>query len=340
MRAIAATNTFFFWGMVMHDKAIRDIHQGSANEHQGGFMFYCFSKGPNKRFFSTVLILLMVAFVSLAQAQRSSSTSTRVNAIVEKANSRGVEPSKEAQQDYAEVAARLEEKLNSTPQDAMLRNNLGAAYAFLGRFEDAQRELQKAIELDSQIALFHRNLSIVFESLERPQDALTAVLRSLELDPRNMNSHTLHCKLNLVTERFQEAASCYEHLLTMSQPDVKLLTAYNIALLNTENVDKALRLAQETVTLFPAEATAHNSLGAALYAKKKYKKAVASFSRAVEIDPKFHAARFNLALSHLADKNKADTMKQYFVMKNSNDEYARRLYQIINQDKVVYVGQR
>ncbi len=302
-------------------------------------MFFCFLKKSFVRFFVVILILLTSASYSSAQSLQSSA-SIQAQPVAEAKRNLRTEPGKTAPQNYGEIAAGIERELLLFPQDAMLHNNLGASYALLGRFEDALKKMQRAIEIDSKNALFYRNLSVVYEYLDRPSEALAAVRRSLELDPRNLQSNILFCKLNMITGQFEQAASCYESLINVAPRDVKILTAYGLALVKTKKPDHALRLMEETAALFPAEAATQNGLGLALYAKKSYKKASAAFNRAIEIDPKFDTARVNLALSYLADGNKADALKQYFLIKNSNEDYARQLYKIIYRDKVIFVGER
>jgi len=60
---------------------------------------------------------------------------------------------------------------------------LGTAYEGLSKFEDARRNLRKAIELKDNHAAFHAKLAEVLNWLDDQSNAMSSIDRALELDP-------------------------------------------------------------------------------------------------------------------------------------------------------------
>jgi len=62
---------------------------------------------------------------------------------------------------------------------------IGSAYAGMGRFEDARRNLRKAIGLKDDHSAFYAKISEVYNRLDDPENALAAADRAIELEPAN-----------------------------------------------------------------------------------------------------------------------------------------------------------
>ncbi len=63
---------------------------------------------------------------------------------------------------------------------------IGSAYAGMGKFEDARKNIRKAIALKNDHAAFHAKLADVLSQLDNPQEAIQAIDRAIELDPKNI----------------------------------------------------------------------------------------------------------------------------------------------------------
>lgn len=67
---------------------------------------------------------------------------------------------------WREAAFRWEKIVQMNPKDARAHNNLAVAYEALGRYDDAEREYQKALELDPGNKAIQRNY-INFKQVHR-----------------------------------------------------------------------------------------------------------------------------------------------------------------------------
>jgi non-specific serine/threonine protein kinase len=76
--------------------------------------------------------------------------------------------------------AALENHLKQVPEDARARILLGSDYAYLGRADDALRELNLAVTLRANEASILYNAACLYCKLRRKTDALDALRKSWE----------------------------------------------------------------------------------------------------------------------------------------------------------------
>src|SRR5438034_8010606 len=76
-----------------------------------------------------------------------------------------------AKGEFERSAELLAKSVHNRPNDGAFRMNLGIAYRALRKFEDARRELQRAIDLQPGLARAHANLGIVLGALGQRSEA-------------------------------------------------------------------------------------------------------------------------------------------------------------------------
>ncbi len=77
----------------------------------------------------------------------------------------------------------------SSPRSARAHNGLGAAYARLGRMDDAIREFKLAIELFPDHEDAHANLGAAYGKIGRIEEAIGELKKGLTLNPNNADAH-------------------------------------------------------------------------------------------------------------------------------------------------------
>lgn len=90
--------------------------------------------------------------------------------------------------EHAKAAAELEKAVTISPDFADARNNLGAQYLFLSRFQDAAEQLEASIKI-GESSMAYCNLSLAYSMLGREIEAETAARRAVTLDSSNPRSH-------------------------------------------------------------------------------------------------------------------------------------------------------
>ena len=155
------------------------------------------------------------------------------------------------------------------PKDGQLMAMLGTAYMRLGDNPAGEKWLAKAVEVSPNVAEYRTQLAL-------------GMLAGGNAD-------------NAISE-LQSAVSVGKGLI---QADVLLVLSY----LKKQQFEEALKAAQALIDRMPASPIPYNLKGLAYLANGNREKAKASFNRALEIDPKFHTARANLARVALLDKD-------------------------------------
>jgi tetratricopeptide (TPR) repeat protein len=101
--------------------------------------------------------------------------------------------------DAAGAAALYEQVLSLGGESPVLRSNLGAAYAQLGRYDDAIGQYQRALALDPSNPAIRRNLALAYSKAGRVADAAGEAERLLAAQPDNLPAALLlaDCRLRL-----------------------------------------------------------------------------------------------------------------------------------------------
>ena len=107
----------------------------------------------------------------------------------------------------AEVSIRKAIELN--PKDALLHTNLGTILKDLGKIKQAEVSIRKAIELNPNYAIAHLNLGNILRDLGNFQEAALSTRKAIELNPNYAIAHLNLGNILRDLGNFQEAAiSC------------------------------------------------------------------------------------------------------------------------------------
>jgi len=145
---------------------------------------------------------------------------------------------------------------------------------------------------DLKIADYYLNLGTNFGKLGKYQEAVDALKKTIRIKPDHADAHY---KLSFVYAKLGN---------------------------NQEEVD-ALK---KTIRIKPDHADAHYNLGSAYAELGKYQEAVDSIRQAIRIKPDFADAHYNLGLVYMILKDKSSALDEYKVLKDLDDEGAKKLF--------------
>ncbi|MGO9520092.1 MAG: tetratricopeptide repeat protein [Candidatus Korobacteraceae bacterium] len=92
-------------------------------------------------------------------------------------------------QDQQKAIEAYQKVIQLNPNDAVLHNNLGSVYAEMGKVDDAQKEFQKAAEINPAGASgYYYNLGVVLVNRGKMDDAAESLKKATDLDPSNANA--------------------------------------------------------------------------------------------------------------------------------------------------------
>ena len=187
--------------------------------------------------------------------------------------SRGIGLSKKAVEEAKlEMAPSQTSSLDAYKYYLAGQENLDKMY-----YEDARKNLEKAVELDPQFAIAHLYLFRTYRYLTNPQLAAEALEKAKAFSGKATEKERLYI----------EAA--YARRVE-------------------KDTEKEFRILQEIAAKYPKEKDIHSSLFAAYQQKKMYSEAIAEANKALELDPKWATILNQLGFMYIAmgDLGKAE----------------------------------
>jgi tetratricopeptide (TPR) repeat protein len=198
---------------------------------------------------------------------------------------------------YDEAIRCYEKALEIDPRYAAAWNNKGSSLDCLGRYDEAIRCCEKALEIDPRNAAAWTNKGSSLDSLGRYDEAIRCCEKALEIDPQDAaawNNKGLSLK-NL--GRYDEAIRCYEKALEIDPRRADAWTNKGSSLDSLGRYDEAIRCYEKALEIDPRRAAVWNNKGASLGSLGRYDEAVRCFEKALEIDPRDAEAWSNKGLS-------------------------------------------
>ncbi len=151
--------------------------------------------------------------------------------------------------------ARLEEKLEASPDDAPTREQLALLYLRLGEIRKARFQLEESLRLDPSSASAHTNLAIIERRLGRVQVAIGHFEKALSLEPDNLFAHnnlawTLATFVDPAEGRAAEALEHARRAVELADEDSgALLDTLAAAYAANGRFEDAVRTANEALAL-------------------------------------------------------------------------------------------
>ena len=186
---------------------------------------------------------------------------------------------------YEEAIRCYEKALELDPSDDAAWHNKGGSLHHLGLYEEAIICFDKALELDAHNEKTWNNKGALLNFLNRYDEAIPCCDRALELDPRDgpawyNKGVSLHG-----LGRYEEAISCYNNALEL---DPRLWAAWHNKGNNLDSLgrhDEAIRCYDEALQLDPLVAAVWYDKGSSLNSLGGHEEAIRYYDKALELDP-------------------------------------------------------
>jgi protein O-GlcNAc transferase len=229
--------------------------------------------------------------------------------------------------DNGAAAELLRQAIAAAPHIGDYHNALGCALAGVGKFEDAEQSLERAIALDKRadfhcslgnlrksqnrlpesiaayqealrmdasLADAHYNLGNVFRSNGNGEEAAQSFRRALELNAGHFHALAALGQMMHAAGHHAEAAGHFKTALTLQPQDTDVLCELGDVWQESGDLGQALALYQQAIKVNPRLARAWYSGGCVEIARREYVPAAMCFEKAVELQPDWLEARHNL----------------------------------------------
>ncbi|MCM3874108.1 MAG: tetratricopeptide repeat protein [Pyrinomonadaceae bacterium] len=192
-----------------------------------------------------------------------------------------------SRKELGKAHARLDQALNSYPNDPSLHYLKAQIYGFEQNSQAAESELRKTLELDSNYLNAYSALGALFVNTKQGDRAIAEYQKILDKRPDNAAAYTLIGMLYDARQDHKAAAEHYRKALEKDQGAI--IAANNLAWLYATvpgegNLDEAVRLAQGVVQKNPQIAGFVDTLGWVYYKKGLNAVAVEQLQKAVALD--------------------------------------------------------
>ena len=182
--------------------------------------------------------------------------------------------------------ARIDQALNSYPNNASLHYLKAQIYGYQGNAQGAESELRKTIELDANYVAAYSSLGALFVNTRQEDRAIEEYKKIISLRPDNPTAYTLVGMIYDGRKDYDTAIDFYRKALEKDPGAV--LAANNLAWIyavhDKGNLDEALRLAQGVVQKNSTVAGFTDTLGWVYYKKGLNAVAVEHLQKAVALD--------------------------------------------------------
>ena len=188
-----------------------------------------------------------------------------------------------------EAKEKFENILKDDPSYALAYSGMGQAYLKSGEFDKAKEKFQQAIELDTGLWQAYNFIGIIYNNQQRFEEAITQYKAAIDLKP---DSVTLLNNLGMsyyFNGEYEKAAEVF--MRTLRVDDSRNKVCNNLALTLSK-----LRRYEDAFNIFKRcgnEVTAYNNIGYVYMMDGKYKEAVKSFEKSIEMSPKLYVKAYN-----------------------------------------------
>ncbi|GAB4247933.1 MAG: hypothetical protein Kow00109_24090 [Acidobacteriota bacterium] len=204
-------------------------------------------------------------------------------------------------------------------------DQLGAAYARLGRLDEAAQAYREACASTIQSIRPYLGLAIVHLRTGRYAEGIQLLEKILEISPMNPQAKHLLGKYYYLQGDFKSAVRELRDAYQGAPEDLSVAYTLALAHLELKELDEARRIFAALQEKFGESAALHVLFGRAYRETDFFAEAAAEFQRAIELDPTYPRVHYYLGLTYLRWENAAafDKAQAAFrrELENNPDEY-------------------
>lgn len=185
---------------------------------------------------------------------------------------------------HADAVRLLESARDSHPNVAEVRGTLAEAYRLLGRYEDALREADAALEVAELPSVLAVRGAVKLATGD-PRGAETDLRRSLEQDPQSLFTRFQMEAAMSAMGRHPEATALFGELVQRHPDETDLRADYAAALLVDGDLRRALATIEQVAWDRPDDPYVLRIAGAILLSSGRHDEALVSYQRAADREP-------------------------------------------------------
>ncbi len=173
-------------------------------------------------------------------------------------------------------------------------NNLGNSYMEVGKVEQAQVALERAVEINPLLAESRTNLGNIYLRKERIEDAISQYQAALQINPADAKTHNNLGNAYAKTSRLDEAIREYNQSLELDPNFVDVYKNLSVAYCGKRMFGKAESILKEATELEPSNSGFYNQLGDVYSQMGQCEKAIVQYNRALSLTSNLAEAYYGM----------------------------------------------
>jgi len=200
------------------------------------------------------------------------------------------------------------------------------------RLDEAAAEYKKTLELDPASKVSRGSLADLYRAAGKNEEAIQAAQAGIRFLPEGYLAYTNLCRAYNDAKKpemaIRECNNALKRNPTDGQTFFYLARAYDLVGKQAEATkyykQAVVGLLEETKKN-PNQPDSFYLLGNAYRADNQFDKAIAAYSKCLELSPRYGRARYNLGIIQLLQKNKTAALEQYNLLREFDPELAGKL---------------
>jgi eukaryotic-like serine/threonine-protein kinase len=187
----------------------------------------------------------------------------------------------------------------------------GLAAMQRGRWDDAEKELQRASDLNPKSSIPHRWLGALYDKTQKLDRARKELQRAAALDPNDWKIYMEMGLNSYLGADYRSAATSWEQALKLEPDNVPALENLGAVYQMLERNDDAAAALQRALEIQP-NAETYNNLGNLRFFQGRYSDSVAAFEKTVQLSANSYDSWGNLGDAYRWTPGDADKAKQAY----------------------------
>jgi tetratricopeptide (TPR) repeat protein len=203
-----------------------------------------------------------------------------------------------SQSRFSEAIDITRKAIKQFANDGELYTDASWYYSLAGRHEEAVQAAQAGIRFSPERSMAYTNLCRAYNDLQKPELAISACNNALKIQPNDGETYFYLGRAHDLLDKPAEATKLYKQAVT----GLETFTAEN-----------------------PTYSDGFYLLGNAYFADGQFDKAIAAYSKSLEMSPRFARARYNIGMVQLQKNNKPGATEQYNILVGIDRALATKL---------------
>jgi len=200
--------------------------------------------------------------------------------------------------------------IRSRPNHAEAYNNLGNALASQGKIEKAIYYYRKALQIKPYLLEAHFNIGVRLAERGKIEEAIAHHRKALTVDPEYPNAHYGLGLALAIQGKTEEAIAQYEEAIRFKSNYAEAHAGLGLALAELDRTEEAIGELRKAIWLNPKDAVSRYNLSNALARQGKIEEAIKECREAIRIEPDMAQAHNNLAVLSYFKGNYAEAWRE------------------------------